>query len=65
MSFDVAKKIKLLNALADGSLSMLSLGDHKWLVHAYQNDTLVGNSSFYGETLEEVLDKILKEVIDV
>jgi hypothetical protein len=65
MNSDLAKKIKVLNVLADGSLSMQSLGDHKWMVHAYVNDTLMGNSSFYGETLEKALDKVFGEVLNV
>jgi hypothetical protein len=65
MSSDLAKKIKALNVLADGSLSMLSLSNHKWMVHAYTNDTPMGNSSFYGEVLEEALDEALRGVTNV
>ena len=64
MNSDVLKKIKVLNMLADGSLSLLSLGAHKWQVHAYTNDTLFGNSSFYGETLEEAVDKAFGGVLN-
>jgi hypothetical protein len=59
---NISKKIKALNGLADGSLSMLSLSDHKWMVHAYKDDTFLGNDSFYGDTLDEALDKALKGV---
>jgi hypothetical protein len=65
MSSDLIKKIKVLNVLADGSLSMQSLGDHKWMVHAYKDDTLLGNNSSYGKTLEEAIDKILQGVVNV
>jgi hypothetical protein len=62
---NLLKKIEVLNMLADGSLSMLSLSTHKWMVHAYIDDTLLGNSSFYGETLEEALNKALGRVTNV
>jgi hypothetical protein len=65
MNFNLAKKIKVLNVLADGSLSMLSLGNHGWQVHAYHDDTLLRNNSFYGKTLEETINKALREVANV
>lgn len=64
MNSDLAKKIKALNILADSSLSMLSLGDHKWQVHTYRNNTPLGSDPFHGETLEEALDKALMEVVN-
>jgi hypothetical protein len=62
---NLLKKIEALGVFTDHSLSMTSLNDHKWMVHAYQLDTLMGNNSFYGETLEEALDKALREVTNV
>jgi len=60
---DLSKKIAILDELAWGSLSITHVGP--WLVHAYRNDTQLGNESIYAPTLMLAVDRALKKALNL